>query len=266
MRILKALSALLTYPSAELIAALPEISALIEADRLLGKNDRAAIGALVSHLKNGDLFDQQEAFGLMFDRTRSLSLHLFEHVHGESRDRGQAMVDLIKVYEEGGFTPTTEELPDFLPLFLEYASTRAPQEALDLFGSVAEMTKQTASHLERNVKTARRRYSGRFAGRLRILATSPRERAQSFERFGERTPRITTAGDLATAKRLIAEMRAFRKAHRIAREAAKSGKRRGLRSGASPRGNKRVTFPAGTGKMHFTYGYPREVYVPLPAA
>ena len=138
----------------------------------------------------------------------------------------------------------------------------APQEAIDLFGSVTEMTKQTASHLERNVKRARRRYSGRFAGRLRILATSPRDRAQSFERFGERTPRITTAGDLATAKRLIAEMRAFRKAHRIAREAAKGGKRRGLRAG----GNKRVTFPAGTGKMHFTYGYPREVYVPLPAA
>ena len=138
----------------------------------------------------------------------------------------------------------------------------APQEAIDLFGSVTEMTKQTASHLERNVKRARRRYSGRFAGRLRILATSPRDRVQSFERFGERTPRITTAGDLATAKRLIAEMRAFRKAHRIAREAAKGGKRRGLRAG----GNKRVTFPAGTGKMHFTYGYPREVYVPLPAA
>ena len=71
---------------------------------------------------------------MLFDRTRSLSLHLFEHVHGESRDRGQAMVDLIKVYEDGGYTPTTSELPDFLPLFLEYAATRPPAEAIELIG------------------------------------------------------------------------------------------------------------------------------------
>ena len=169
MRILKALSALLTYPSAELIAALPEISALIEADRLLGKNDRAAIGALVSHLKNGDLFDQQEAFGLMFDRTRSLSLHLFEHVHGESRDRGQAMVDLIKVYEEGGFTPTTEELPDFLPLFLEYASTRAPQEALDLIAQPAHVITALAERLAKRKSP----YEAIFRGLLSLAKAKP---------------------------------------------------------------------------------------------
>ncbi len=149
MRILKALSALLTYPSEELIAALPEIAVVVQADRLLGKADRAALLALLAHLREGDLFDRQEAFGLLFDRTRSLSLHLFEHVHGESRDRGQAMVDLIKVYEEGGFTPTTAELPDFLPLFLEYASTRAPQEALDL---LAQPTHVITALAERLVK------------------------------------------------------------------------------------------------------------------
>lgn len=147
MRTLKALSALLTYPSDGLIAALPEIGGLIERDPLLGKADRASLLALVAHLQGHDLFDLQEAFGLLFDRTRSLSLHLFEHVHGESRDRGQAMVDLIKVYEEGGFTPTTEELPDFLPLFLEYASTRAPQEALDLIAQPAHVISALAERL-----------------------------------------------------------------------------------------------------------------------
>lgn len=123
----------------------------------------------------------------------------------------------------------------------------APAEAKAMFGGIAEMTTQTAAELERNVKQARRRHTGRFAGRLRVLATSPRTRATSFEPFGARTPRMTTAGDLEAAKRLIAEMRAFRKAYRIALEAVKAGKRR-------------VTFPAGTGKMHFTYGYPREPY------
>jgi len=147
MRTLKALSALLTYPSDELVAALPEIGGLLERDPLLGRADRASLLALVAHLQGHDLFDLQEAFGLLFDRTRSLSLHLFEHVHGESRDRGQAMVDLIKVYEEGGFTPTTEELPDFLPLFLEYASTRAPQEALDLIAQPAHVITALAERL-----------------------------------------------------------------------------------------------------------------------
>ncbi|OYU46905.1 MAG: nitrate reductase molybdenum cofactor assembly chaperone [Rhizobiales bacterium PAR1] len=147
MRTLKALSALLTYPSEGLITALPEIAAAVEADKLIGRADRAGLLALVAHLKEGDLFDRQEAFGLLFDRTRSLSLHLFEHVHGESRDRGQAMVDLIKVYEDGGFTPTTEELPDFLPLFLEFASTRAPQEAIDLIAQPAHVISALAERL-----------------------------------------------------------------------------------------------------------------------
>ncbi len=90
--------------------------------------------ALIDDLGQGDLYDAQECYILLFDRTRSLSLHLFEHVHGESRDRGQAMVDLIKVYEDGGFTPTLSELPDFLPLFLEYASIQSPETALELIG------------------------------------------------------------------------------------------------------------------------------------
>ena len=129
----------------------------------------------------------------------------------------------------------------------------APEEAKAMFGGIAEMTTQTAAQLERNIKQARRRHSGRFAGPLRVLATSPHTRATSFERYGERTPRFTTAGDLDAAQRLIAEMRAFRKAYRIALEAVKAGKRR-------------VTFPAGTGKMHFTYGYPREAYPVARAA
>jgi REP element-mobilizing transposase RayT len=129
----------------------------------------------------------------------------------------------------------------------------APKEAVELFGSVTEMATQVATHLSRKIKSARRRHSGRFAGRLRVLATNPHTRAKTFEKFGGRVPRLTTAGDLAVARRLIAEMRAFRKAHRIALEAVKGGKRR-------------VTFPAGTGKMHLTYGYPRQAYVPLPAA
>ena len=118
MKTLKALSALLSYPTEELVAARDEISAVLDREAILSRSERSAIQGLIDDLANADLMDAQERYILLFDRTRSLSLHLFEHVHGESRDRGQAMVDLIKVYEDGGYVPTTKELPDFLPLFL----------------------------------------------------------------------------------------------------------------------------------------------------
>jgi nitrate reductase delta subunit len=139
MKTLRALAALLTYPTRELIAATGEIREAIDREALVPAGQRAALHRLIDDLADGDLYDLQEQYGLLFDRTRSLSLHLFEHVHGESRDRGQAMVDLLKLYEEGGYTPVTHELPDFLPLFLEFASTRNPQAAIELIGQPADV-------------------------------------------------------------------------------------------------------------------------------
>jgi nitrate reductase delta subunit len=106
---------------------------------LLPARERAQLDRLLDELAMGDLYDLQERYGLLFDRTRALSLHLFEHVHGESRDRGQAMVDLLKLYEEAGYSPTPSELPDFLPLFLEFASTRSPKEAIAMVGQPANV-------------------------------------------------------------------------------------------------------------------------------
>jgi nitrate reductase molybdenum cofactor assembly chaperone NarJ/NarW len=134
MKTLKVLSALLAYPTSELQAAASELKSALRAEALLPAPQHAALEAFIDDFAGRDLFDAQERYILLFDRTRSLSLHLFEHVHGESRDRGQAMVDLIKLYEDGGYTPTTRELPDFLPLFLEFAATRPPDEALELIG------------------------------------------------------------------------------------------------------------------------------------
>lgn len=139
MKTLRALAALLSYPTAELVAAADEIREALDREAVVPAAERAALHRLVDDLASGDLYDLQERYGLLFDRTRSLSLHLFEHVHGESRDRGQAMVDLLKLYEEGGYTPTVQELPDFLPLFLEYASTLAPRAAVELVGQPANV-------------------------------------------------------------------------------------------------------------------------------
>lgn len=137
MRTLRAISALLSYPSADLVAAADELRAVINREAVVPPKERAGLHRLIDDLSSGDLYDLQERYGLLFDRTRALSLHLFEHVHGESRDRGQAMVDLLRLYEENGYSPTASELPDFLPLFLEYASTQPPQAAIELVGQPA---------------------------------------------------------------------------------------------------------------------------------
>lgn len=139
MKTLRALAALLSYPTQDLLAASGEIRATLDREALLPASERRALDRLIGELEAGDLYDLQERYGLLFDRTRSLSLHLFEHVHGESRDRGQAMVDLLKLYEENGYSPVATELPDFLPLFLEYASTREPKVALELIGQPAHV-------------------------------------------------------------------------------------------------------------------------------
>jgi len=139
MRTLRALAALLSYPTAELLAASGEIRVALDREALLPAAERRALDRLIGELEAGDLYDLQERYGLLFDRTRSLSLHLFEHVHGESRDRGQAMVDLLKLYEQTGYSPVASELPDFLPLFLEYASTREPKAAIELIGQPAHV-------------------------------------------------------------------------------------------------------------------------------
>lgn len=125
----KALSALLSYPTQEIKDAAPEIRQVFHDEKLAPAWALRQIGRLVDEYETFDLYELQERYVFLFDRTRSLSLHLFEHVHGESRDRGQAMVDLKTLYARGGLEIGANELPDFLPLFLEYLSTRPVEEA-----------------------------------------------------------------------------------------------------------------------------------------
>ena len=131
---MRVLSALLRYPDAALQQGSAELSAALAEEGVLSPAQRASLEPLLARLALDDLLDIQEDYVALFDRGRAVSLHLFEHVHGESRDRGQAMVDLLKLYEDAGYSPTAKELPDFLPLFLEFASTRPPREALELVG------------------------------------------------------------------------------------------------------------------------------------
>jgi nitrate reductase delta subunit len=138
-RTLKVLSALLSYPTAELQAAIPQMRAALDREARLPQHNRDRLERLLQEIATGDLYDLQERYVLLFDRTRSLSLHIFEHVHGESRDRGQAMVDLKALYERHGLLMSTSELPDHLPLFLEFLSAIPEAEARELLEETAHV-------------------------------------------------------------------------------------------------------------------------------
>ncbi|KZL27075.1 nitrate reductase molybdenum cofactor assembly chaperone [Pseudovibrio sp. WM33] len=136
---LKILSLLLNYPTQEFLDDLPALKDAVNSDRLLSAKGQKMICTLCDDLAGKDLYEVQEQYVFLFDRTRSHSLHLFEHVHGESRDRGQALVDLREMYLTNGFAVETTELPDYIPLFLEYLAHQPFTEAQELLGQTAHI-------------------------------------------------------------------------------------------------------------------------------
>ena len=139
MSTFRLLSALLCYPEQELIDALPSLVAMETTPEL--QCFMRELGAM-------DLLDAQERYVALFDRNRSLSLHLYEHVHGESRDRGQAMVRLATLYELHGLAIDAHELPDYLPLYLEFLSLLPERAARSLLAEAAHVIAALAEKLE----------------------------------------------------------------------------------------------------------------------
>jgi nitrate reductase molybdenum cofactor assembly chaperone NarJ/NarW len=167
-RTYRALAALISYPTEALQAAADEIAAVLAEEGLVPAAQRAAIGGLLAELTGRDIYDLQERYFALFDRSRTLSLHRFEHVHGESRDRGQAMADLIELYRGHGLEPTAGELPDFLPLFLEFVSLLPEGEARALLVEPAGILRVLSERLA----TRNSAYAAVFQA-LAILANAP---------------------------------------------------------------------------------------------
>lgn len=129
MNIYRLLARLLIYPDSDAQAALPAIRERLLADPAIPSRLRRDLGHALDELASADPLELQERYSGMFDRIRSLSLHMFEHVHGDSRERGPAMLDLVALYRRHGLDVTAGELPDYLPLFLEFLSTIERAEA-----------------------------------------------------------------------------------------------------------------------------------------
>ena len=167
---LRVLAALLVYPDEALRVHLPEMLALLAADEVLSAARRREIEALACWLTGGDALDAEIAYVETFDRGRATSLHLFEHVHGDSRDRGPAMIDLAQTYERAGLYLAPGELPDYLPVVLEFVSTQPPAEANAFLGELAHLLNALFSTLlERGS-----RYASVLGALLDLAGETPR--------------------------------------------------------------------------------------------
>ncbi len=174
---LRVLAHLLDYPDAALRASLRDMREVLHTQRTLGEQRLADIDALIDTLLRDDGLDTEAAYVDLFDRGRGTALHLFEHVHGDSRDRGPAMIDLIRTYEQAGLYLASGELPDHLTVVLEYASTQPPASATSLLGEVA--------HILRNLYSALKKRQSAYASVLAALLDLAGESAHAVELQGE---------------------------------------------------------------------------------
>jgi len=198
MILFRVLSALLSYPSEEMRQALPAITDVIRSAPLVAPDQRRGLLDLIDELGGLDLLTAEERYVDLFDRGRALSLHLFEHLHGESRDRGEAMVELQQLYEKAGFELLARELPDYLPVVLEYLSCRDLAEAREMLADCAHIL----TTIGRSLVARRSRYAAVLQALIVIAGESPidvakvppvKERTEALDRDWAEQPAFAGA-------------------------------------------------------------------------
>ncbi|MFC0199574.1 nitrate reductase molybdenum cofactor assembly chaperone [Paracoccus rhizosphaerae] len=228
---LRALAALLGYPSAELAAHIPDIRAALAAGSLLPPDELGGLEPLLQRLGSQDLLDAQVEYTELFDRSRALSLHLFEHVHGDSRDRGPAIIDLGQQYLDKGFMLEGPELPDFVPVFIEFASCLSAPEAREMLGEPAHVF----AALEERLVERGSDYAPVFGAVLALAGAHPdaealdelREQAPSDdpaqidEEWEEKAVTFTAPHEMGGPTGIVAKIRAAGKAATAARTGTK---------------------------------------------
>jgi len=168
----RALSRLLSYPEAPLQAEAHLCVDVIRREGLVPERIATSLGKLANEIVVSDLYIAQAGYVDLFDRTRSVSLHLYEHVHGESRERGPAMVGLIELYRTHGLEMEVSDLPDYLPVFLEFLSVLPDSEAASLIGEAAHVLEAIAERLKKRGSPYRAVF-----GALLAISDRPADRA-----------------------------------------------------------------------------------------
>jgi nitrate reductase delta subunit len=172
-RTLRVLARLLSYPDAALRNSLSELRGALHGERALAPPRLAELDALIDSLGRRASLDVEADYVQLFDRGRATSLHLFEHVHGDSRDRGPAMIDLAQTYEKAGLYLAVGEMPDYLPVVLEFASTQPPREARAFLGELAHILNALFSVLQQR--------GGHYASLIGALLELAGEKAQPVQ-------------------------------------------------------------------------------------
>jgi len=149
MRIYNILARLLDYPDAELLENLPEICSRLKGSPDVSGQERDTLTQLVSWMQLHDLTGLQENYVRTFDMTPEHDLHLTHHLFGDDRGRGPALIDLSEHYRGAGLEMEDGEIPDFLPLILEYVSTLDEMQAQVFLGDAAKVLKILAENLEK---------------------------------------------------------------------------------------------------------------------
>jgi len=168
---LRVLAGLLSYPDAKMRGHLPEMREILRSESVLLDARQAELDALIGSLAAAEQLEIEADYVELFDRGRGTSLHLFEHVHGDSRDRGPAMIDLAQTYEKAGLYLAPDELPDYLPAVLEFVSTQPPREATAFLSEMA--------HISTSIFSALRERASPYASVLGALLELAGERAQA---------------------------------------------------------------------------------------
>ena len=136
---LRVLARLLSYPDARLLRHLDELRVGLHQERAVSDVRLTELDALIGALERGDALESQAHYVDVFDAGHATSLHLFEHVHADSRERGPAMIDLAQTYQKAGLELGAGELPDFLPVVLEFVSTQPPRTARAFLAEMAHI-------------------------------------------------------------------------------------------------------------------------------
>ncbi len=165
----KVLSLLLSYPNKELQDFLPQVENILKEDYLLQEDKISGLIEFCNRFNRLDLINWQEEYVQLFDYSRSVSLHIFEHIKGDSRDRGQAMVNLMEFYKVRGMQLTTKELPDYIPAFLEFISTLTTEKAAELLGETVHVMDRINEALNESGNT----YSSIFQAIISLSAKKP---------------------------------------------------------------------------------------------
>lgn len=167
---LKAVAMLLHYPDEELQAHIERVLEVLLVRPELNNDERASLERFGETLRQRDLLESQAEYVETFDRSKKVSLYLFEHVHGESRDRGPAMVELSEAYKEKGFVIDCRELPDYLPMFLEFCAALPEREARTWLEDVGHILQNVHVRLEDRESG----YAIPFRILLRLISLEPR--------------------------------------------------------------------------------------------